>query len=91
MMRIFVYVKITNYKGDHSLHENYNKTEFFLVRTEKYGPEKTPHLDTFHAVIHIVRSQIFGKTNISYPLIILEKKLYCDSKFLLEIRLTVCR
>ena len=86
MMRILVFVKITNYKRDHSLHEKYNKT-VFLVRTEKYGPEKTPHLDTFRAVIHIVRSQIFGKTNISYPLIILEKKLYCDSKFLLEIRL----
>ena len=65
--------------------------QFFLVRTEKYGPEKTPHLDTFRAVIHIVHSQIFGKTNISYPLIILEKKLYCDSKFLLEIRLILRR
>ena len=91
MMRILVFVKITSYKRDHSLHEKYNKTEFFLVRTEKYGPEKTPHLDTFRAVIHIVRSQIFGKTNISYPLIILEKKLYCDSKFLLEIRLILRR
>ena len=24
--------------------------EFFLVRTGKNGPEKTPYLDTFHAV-----------------------------------------
>ena len=35
-------------------------TKFFLVRvslffglnTGKYGPEKTPYLDTFHVVIH---------------------------------------
>ena len=44
-------------------HEMYPTTEFFLVRifpnlewiwrdtnAGKYGPEKTPHLDTFHAV-----------------------------------------
>ena len=35
-------------------------TEFFLVRTGKYGPEKTPHLDTFHAVSDISR-RLWGK------------------------------
>ena len=34
--------------------EIYQNTEFFQVciflNTAKYGPEKTPYLDTFHAV-----------------------------------------
>ena len=43
-----------------TLREKCPNTEFFLVReylsifspnAGKYGPEKTPHLDTFHAVI----------------------------------------
>ena len=27
-------------------------TDVFILNTEKYGPEKTPYLDTFHAVIN---------------------------------------
>ena len=27
----------------------------FSTNTRKYGPEKTPYLDTFHAVINILR------------------------------------
>ena len=39
----------------HSLCEKCPNTDFFLVRIQsefkrKYGPEKTPYLDTFHAV-----------------------------------------
>ena len=41
-----------------SLHEKCPNPEFFLARifrlnTGKCGPEKTPYLDTFHAVTHI--------------------------------------
>ena len=32
------------------LPEKCPNTELFLVRTEKYGPEITPYLITFHAV-----------------------------------------
>ena len=43
----------------HSLREKWPNTEFFLVHifsvfspnTGKYGPEKTPYLDTFHTMI----------------------------------------
>ena len=34
-----------------SLHEKCPNTEFFFgLNKGKYGPEKTPYLDTFHAV-----------------------------------------
>ena len=47
------------------LGEKFPNMEFFLVRielllrlnTRKYGPEKTPYLDTFHPLIQIVSNE----------------------------------
>ena len=38
---------------------------FFSRNTEKYGPEKTPYLDTFHAGVIFIISSFFLLTNIS--------------------------
>ena len=53
---LFLVVKV---KGSNSLREKCPNTEFFLVQyltvfgqnTGKYGPEKTPYMDTFHEMI----------------------------------------
>ena len=34
----------------------------FGLNTGKYGPEKTPYLDTFHAVLFIITSKMIGKS-----------------------------
>ena len=52
---------------NHSLREECPKTEFFSgpyfpvssPNTEKHGPEKTSYLDTFHAVIKIIKDKSF--------------------------------
>ena len=56
-------VQSSNKKQDsycywHRLREKCPDKEFFLVRISpgKYGPEKTPYLDTFHTLIDFIHS-----------------------------------
>ena len=45
-------VELYSMSLDTTLREKYPNTEFFFeLNTEKYGPEITPYLVTFHAVL----------------------------------------
>ena len=45
----------------YTLREKYPNTELFMVRIQsEYGPEITPYLDTFQAVIETSQSQLFS-------------------------------
>ena len=69
----FQQISCIYFKHTESLHEKCPNTEFFSgpyiplfsPSTGKYGPEKTPCLDTFHAVIEEGLTNDFDPSNIN--------------------------
>ena len=69
----FQQISCIYFKHTESLHEKCPNTEFFSgpyiplfsPSTGKYGPEKTPCLDTFHAVIEEGLANDFDPSNIN--------------------------
>ena len=73
-----------------TLREKCPNTDLYLVfyfglNTGKYGPEKTPHLDTFQAVLTAVKNKQKEDKNLKYKMQFLDiKRISKKSSFLLN-------
>ena len=52
----------------------------FGPNTGKYGPEKTPYLDTFHTVMAVAKDTCFNATSTQEFYVVYKKKPYKNLK-----------